>query len=126
MLTLKFLHDRAPSLQFRIDRCFELLVVRVVKSRIRGIDRGERLRNMLRDRFGDNRIDREMRIAERVNIAGSARDVGRHIHQTNSLRRLHATGFADFDLGVARVLQERWQPADLEFCAAVNQYIGVA
>src|SRR5204863_594743 len=70
MLTLKFLHDRAPSLQFRVDRCFELLVVRVVKSRISGIDRGERLRNMLRDRFGDNRIDREMRIAERVNIAG--------------------------------------------------------
>ena len=37
-----------------------------------------------------------------------------------------APRFADFDLRIARVLQERRQPANLQFRAAFDQDIGVA
>ena len=57
--------------------------------------------------------------AARVNCAGT-------FHQTDPLRRLHAPGFADFDFRVARVLQERRQPPDLEFCATVDEHVGLA
>src|SRR5207248_2521588 len=67
-----------------------------------------------------------MRIAERVNITGRAGHVCRHIHQANSLRRLDATGLADLDLRIARVLQERRQPADFEFGAAIDQNVRIA
>ena len=68
----------------------------------------------------------EMRIAERVHVAGRAGHVRRHVHQANALRSLDASRFADFDLRIARVLQERRQPADLQLGAAVDQHIGVA
>src|SRR5205085_6123287 len=47
-------------------------------------------------------------------------------HQTNSLRCLDPPGFANLDFGIARVLEKRRQPADLEFGAAVDQYVRVA
>ena len=65
-----------------------------------------------------------MRIAQRVHVAGGAGHVRRHIHQPNALRRLDAPGFADFDLWIARVLQERRQPADLQLRAAIDQHVG--
>jgi hypothetical protein len=43
------------------------------------------LRDMLRDRFGDYRIDAEVWIPERVHVASGASDIGGHIHQTDSL-----------------------------------------
>ena len=67
-----------------------------------------------------------MWIAQRVHIAGGASHIGWDIHQTNSLRRLHPSGFADVELGVARILQKRRQPSQLQLRAAVNQYISAA
>ena len=37
-----------------------------------------------------------------------------------------ASGFADFDFRIARVLQERRQPADLELRATVDKHVGLA
>ena len=119
-------HGGAPFLQLRVDRRLKFLVVRFVKCGVRRIERGKRLRDMLRDRLGDDRIDSEMRIAKRMHVARGARDVRRHVHETDALRRLHASRFADLDLRVPRVLQKRRQPAELELCAAVDQHIGVA
>ena len=65
----------------------------------------------------------EMWIAERVHVAGRARHIRRHVHQANSLRSLHAARFAQLDLRVARILQERRQPADLQLRAAIDQHI---
>ena len=59
---------------------------------------------MLRDRLRDDRIDSEMRIAERVHVARGARDICGHVHETNSLRRLNPSRLADLDFRVARVL----------------------
>ena len=57
----------------------------------------------------------------------AARDsVRRHLHQSNPLRCLHPSRLSDFDLWVARVLQQRRKPADLELRAAINQHIGLA
>ena len=67
-----------------------------------------------------------MRVAHRVHVAGRARQLRRHLHQPNPLRRLHAPGLADFDFRIARVLQERRQPADLELRATVDEHVGLA
>ena len=42
--------------------------------------RGKGLRDVLRNRFGDDRIDSEVWIPERVHITGSARHIRGHIH----------------------------------------------
>ena len=81
---------------------------------------------MLRNCFGDDRIGHEMRIAERVHVAGRARDVCRHVHQSNSLGRDDASRLACFDFWITRVLQQRRKPADFQFGAAIDQDVGVA
>ena len=67
-----------------------------------------------------------MRITERVHVARGTRDVGGDVHETHTLRGLNASGFADIELRVARVLQERGEPAEFQLGAAVDQDIGVA
>ena len=126
VLAFKRQHGGAPFLQLRVDGRLEFLVVRFVKCGVRRIESGKRLRNMLRDRFRDDRIDREMRIAERMHVARGARDVRRHVHEADALRSLNASRFADLDFRVPRVLQKWRQPAELELRAAVNQHIGIA
>ena len=70
--------------------------------------RSERLtpprRDVLGDRFGNDGVHAEMWIAQGVYVTGGTRHIRRHVHQTNSLRRLHPARFADVELGVARVL----------------------
>src|SRR5439155_12512122 len=80
---------------------------------------------MLRNCFGDDWIDGEMRIAECMHVARSARDICRHVHETNPLRSLHASRLADFDLGIARVLQKRRQPSKLELRATIDQDVSI-
>ena len=38
----------------------------------------------------------------------------------------HAPWLPDLDLGIARILQERWQPADFQLRSAFDQHIGCA
>src|SRR5260370_4682195 len=126
MLVFERKHPPAPFLQFRVNGRFELFVIAVVKCRVRRIEGSKRLRDVLRYRFGNDRIDREVRIAKRVNIAGSAGRGCRDIHQTNSLRRLDTSGFSNLDLWIACVLQQWRQPTNFELSAAVDQYVRVA
>src|SRR5438093_6005965 len=42
------------------------------------------------------------------------------------MRRLCWARLADIDLRSSRILKKRRQPAQLEFCAAVDQHIGIA
>ena len=44
----------------------------------------------------------------------------------NSLRRLHASRFANLDFWIAGVLQQGRQPAEFELGPAIDQHIGVA
>ena len=126
VLSLERQHGRAPLLELRVDGRFELFVVRVIGRGVRRIHRAERLRDVLRDGLGDDRVDDKMGIAEGVDVASGAGRAGGHVHQAHALRSLDAAGLADFDLRVARVLQQRRQPPDLEFGAAVDQDISVA
>ena len=50
-------HGCAPFLELGVDRRFELLVVRVVGRGVRRIDGANDLRDVLRDRLGDDRVD---------------------------------------------------------------------
>src|SRR6267378_8629627 len=81
---------------------------------------------MKRDRFGDDRVDHEMRIAESVHVARGARECRRHTHQPDTLCSLHPTGLAYLDFRIARILQEWRQPTDLQLRPTVDQDIGVA
>ena len=90
MLILKQLKGASPPLQFCVDCGFELLAIRIVKRRIRWIERGERFRNALRDRFRNDWIDDKMWIAARVRVTGAGHS-RRNIHQTNSLRCFYAS-----------------------------------
>jgi hypothetical protein len=63
---------------------------------------------MLRDRLRDDRVHSKMRIAKRVNVTRGARNVRRHVHEVNALRRLHASRFAHIDFRVPGVL-EKWR-----------------
>src|SRR5262249_40599901 len=67
-----------------------------------------------------------MRITERVNVTRGSCDVCWHVHEANAFRRLDPTSLADLDFRIARVLQKRWQPAELELGATVNEHIGIA
>src|SRR5437667_1204736 len=116
----------APFLQLRVNGGLEFLVVRLVESGVRWIESGKRLRNVLGDRFGDDRVNREVRVAKRMHVTRGARDVRRYVHETNSLGSLHASRFADLDLRVPRVLKEWRQPAELKLRAAVDQDISIA
>src|SRR5436309_116712 len=126
MLTAKRQQGCAPFLQLSVNSRFEFLVVRFVKSGVRRIERGKRLRDMLSNRLRDDRIDSEMRIAERMHITRGARDVCGHVHEANSLRCLDASRFADLDLGIPRILQKWRQPAELQLRAAVDQNVSIA
>src|SRR6266496_4217305 len=125
VLSTKRQQRRAPFLQLRIDRRLEFFVVRFVKRSIRRVQSGKRLRNMLSNRLRDDRVDSKVRIAERMHVTCGACGVRRHVHQANTLRCLNPPWFADFDLGISRVLEKWRQPAELELCAAVDQYISV-
>src|SRR5438309_4453945 len=126
MLAFERQHGRAPFLQLRVDGGLEFLVVRLVESGVRWIESGKRLCNVLRNRFGDDRVSREMWITERVHVTGGACDICGHVHEANSLRSLNAPRFADLDFWIARVLQKRRQPAELKLRATVDQNIGIA
>src|ERR1051325_470251 len=108
MLTLERQQRCAPFLQLSVNSRFELLVVRFVECCVRRIERGKRLRDMLSNSLGDDWIDCEVRITERMHVARGAGDVCGHIHETNSLRCLHASRFADLYLRIPRVLKQRW------------------
>src|SRR5438094_2877544 len=120
MLAFEWRHGRAPFLQLRVDGGLEFLVVRLVESGVGWIESGKRWRDVLRNRFGDDRVNREVRVAQRMHVTSSACDICGHVHEANSLRRLDASRLTDFDLGIARVLQKRRQPTELELGAAVN------
>src|SRR6266446_3083388 len=98
MLTAKRRQGCAPFLQLSVNSRFEFLVVRFVKSGVRRIKSGKRLRDMLSNRLGDDWIDSEMRITERMHITRGARHIRRHVHEVNSLRCLDASRLADLDL----------------------------
>src|SRR5436190_7899836 len=77
-LPLKRQQGRAPFLELGVDRCLELLVVRVIGRGVWRIHRGERLGDVQRDRLGYDRVDHEMGIssactspAARVAFAGT-------------------------------------------------------
>src|ERR1022692_106135 len=63
-------HGSAPFLQLGVDGRFKFFVVRFVNRRISRIDCRECLCNVLRHRFGNDRVSHEMWIAERVDVAG--------------------------------------------------------
>src|SRR6516162_5245699 len=126
MLAVKRQQGCAPFLQLSVNSRFELLIVRFVKSGVRRIESGKRLRDMLRNSLRDDRIDGEMRITERMHVTGGPCDVCGYVHEANSLRCLDPPRLADLDLRVPRILQKRWQPAEFQLCAAVNQNIGIA
>src|SRR5215472_18050862 len=79
VLSVKRQHSRAPLLQLRIDSRLKLLVVPIIKCRVRWVEGGKRLGDVLSNCFRNDRIHREMRIAERVHIAGRARDICWHV-----------------------------------------------
>ncbi len=80
VLSFKRQQGRAPFLKLGIDGGFEFFVVRVVDSGVGWVDRGKRLRDVLRDRFGNDWVDSEMWIAQRVHVASGTRHIRRHIH----------------------------------------------
>src|SRR5207245_9773945 len=114
MLAFERQHGRAPFLQLRVDGGLEFLVVRLVESGVRWIESGKRLCNVLRNRFGDDRVSREMWITERVHVTCGACDICGHVHEANSLRCLDASRLADFNIWVPRILQKWRRPAQLE------------
>src|SRR5438552_1027909 len=126
MLPAKRQQGCAPFLQLSVNSRFEFLVVRFVKCGVWRIESGKRLRDMLSNRFRDDWVDSEMRIAERMHITRGARHIRRHVHEVNSLRCLDASRLTDFNLWVPRILQKWRQPAQFELRAAVDQDIGVA
>src|SRR5262245_42271148 len=85
LLTMKRQQRSAPFLQLRVDRRLKFFVVRLVKCGVRRIQSGKRLRDVLRNRLGNNRINSEMRISERVNITRSSCDICWHVHEANAL-----------------------------------------
>ena len=104
-LSFKRQQRRTPLLQFEIDRALELFVVGLVFGRMQRIDRRKRAHNVLRHRFGNDRVGHEMRIAERMHVAGRARHGAGHVHQTNPLRCDDAAWLAGIEFRVARILQ---------------------
>ena len=66
------LQFRAPFLKLRVDRILELLLVRLVSRGMRRIERGQSSSDVLGDGFGDDRVDHEMRIPHRMDVAGRA------------------------------------------------------
>src|SRR5438874_661151 len=97
MLPFERQHRRSPFLKFSVNRGFELFVVGVVGGGVRGINRRKRLRDVLGDRFGNNRVDGKMRITERMHISGRARQYGWDFHQMDSLRRLDPPWLANLE-----------------------------
>ena len=97
-------HGRAPFLEFGVNRGFEFFVVRVIGCGVAWVECGKGLGDVLRDCFGNDRVDSEMWIAEGVHITSGAGHVRRHIHQSDSLRSLHSPGFANVELRVACIL----------------------
>src|ERR1051325_7658302 len=85
LLTMKWQQRSAPFLQLSVNRALELLVVRLVKCGIRRIQSGKRLRDVLCNRLGNNRINSEMRISERVNVTRSSCDICWRVHEANAL-----------------------------------------
>src|SRR5215472_16322492 len=98
MLPTKRQQCSAPFLQLRVDRGFKLLVVRLIKCGIGRIQSGKRLRDVLCNCLGNDRINGEMRITERMNVTGSSRDVCWYVHEPNALSRLDPSWFAYLDL----------------------------
>src|SRR5215467_11098593 len=88
VLAMKRQQRSAPFLQLCVDRGFKLLVVSLIKCSIGRIQSGKRLRDMLCNCLGNDRINGEMRIAERMNVTGSSRDVCWYVHKPNAFRRL--------------------------------------
>src|SRR5438034_9388010 len=90
MVAFEWRHGRAPFLQLRVDGGLEFLVVRLVESGVGWIESGKRLRDVLRNRFGDDRVNREVRVAQRMHVTSSACDICGQVHEANSLRRFAA------------------------------------
>ena len=123
-----------PFLELGVDRFLEFFFVRLISCGMARIDRRKGVRDMLRDGFRNNRVDHEVRITHRVDIAGRASERRWDFQKPDPLRRFHPSRLSDFDFWIARILQEWREPTDLEFRSAIelscllrdNMRLGVA
>jgi len=114
------------GLELGVDRFLEFFFVRLISCGMARIDRRKGVRDMLRDGFRNNRVDHEVRITHRVDIAGRASERRWDFQKPDPLRRFHPSRLSDFDFWIARILQEWREPTDLEFRSAIDQHIGFA
>ena len=78
-------------------------------------------------RGDDARVDRindEVRIAQRMDVALGTRQLRRHFEHADAFVTEDASGLARRELGVARAREQRRQPADFQFRAALDERIG--
>jgi hypothetical protein len=69
------------------------------------------------------RIHLDVRITLRVDIALAAIHVGRSTDSKDETAGFHIAIIARQDLAIVRLLQERWQPANLELRAAADDEV---
>src|SRR5439155_23226222 len=82
--------------------------------------------NFARDDLSILWIQPVMRVAQRVNIALRPGDLARrHFEDPGLERRIEIPIRADLDLSIATLLDERWQPPDLEVASDQNQDVGL-
>src|SRR5205823_295391 len=113
-----------PFGQFAIESHVEFCQIGAVGRRVLGIDLREMVSDVARYDLDGYRVDHEVRIPERVNVALGAIEAGWNLQQPDSFRRHDTAGRARADLAVACVLQQRGEPAELQLSAAFNQGIG--
>ena len=66
-----------------------------------------------------------VRVAHRMHVAHGTRDLpGGDLEDLDCQRRVQVAACAGLDVGVAALLDERWQPADLQLASDQDQQVG--
>jgi len=118
------LHPLLPFRKLGVQLGGEPLQVRAKGVGGRGIEPGEPLREVAGDDAGVGRIGQVMRIAGGVDVALGSVERGRDIQHLDTLAAVDAAWRAGSQARVARALEQRTQPAQLQLRAALEQRIG--
>ncbi len=104
----------------------KILAAHGVESGVGGIQENEASAQSLRDDGDVVRVERDVWVAQRMDIPHRAIDRRGHLEQMHERCRLEVARTSGLDLRVAGVLQQHRHPADLEIRARGHDQIGRA
>src|SRR5712691_7188876 len=70
-----------------------------------------------------HRVDHEVRVPQRVNVALRAIEARGNLQHLDAIRRHNTSRRSGRDLRVARVLEQRWQPSELQLGATFDERV---